>query len=160
MSDLLDWVEKSAIENLKTHHACADVIAKDAATTLTVFLAALGGGLAYGAKALDQNSFNWLSIGTIAFTGWFLVLSLLLVWKCLMFREMPNIYNEPRNIYQPSFSLEDLKEAEVIGLQRRIDVAAKSNVSVVKWLNGLRLAAAASPLVFIAAAFVAWRVAA
>ncbi|ABX15499.1 hypothetical protein UXJ26_24500 [Burkholderia multivorans] len=65
MSDLLDWVEKSAIENLKTHHACADVIAKDAATTLTVFLAALGGGLAYGAKALEQNSVNWLSVGIV-----------------------------------------------------------------------------------------------
>jgi hypothetical protein len=158
MSELLEWVEKSAIENLKAHHACADVIAKDAATTLTVFLAALGGGLAYAAKALEQHSLNWLSVGAMAFTAWFLVLSLLLVWKCLMFRELPSIYNEPRHIYQPDFSVDDLKEAEIHGLQRRIDTAAKSNAKVVKSMNRLRLAAAASPIVFIVAAVSAWKV--
>jgi hypothetical protein len=159
VSDLLKWVEKSAIENLKTHHACADLIAKDAVTTLTVFLAALGGGLAYGAKALEQNSCNWLSVGAMAFTGWFLALSLLLVWKCLMFREMPSIYNEPRNLYQPEFSVHDLREAEIQNLQQRIDMVATSNAIVVRWLNRLRLAAAASPVVFIVAASVAWWVA-
>lgn len=157
MSDLLDWVEKTAIENLKAHHACADVIAKDAATTLTLFLAALGGGLAYGAKALEQNSINWLSVGAMAFTAWFLILSLLLVRQCLTFRELPSIYNEPKNLYQPEFSVDQLKEVEVEGMQRRIDMAARGNAKIVKWLNGLRLAAAASPLIFIAAAFVAWK---
>lgn len=91
----------------------------------------------------------------MAFTGWFLILSLLLVWRCLMFRELPSIYNEPRNIYQPKYSLEDLKEAEVNDLQKRIDLAASSNAKVVKSLNRLRLAAAASPIVFIVFAAVA-----
>ncbi|KVT74813.1 MULTISPECIES: hypothetical protein [Burkholderia cepacia complex] len=158
MSELLEWVEKSAIENLKAHHACADVVAKDAATTLTVFLAALGGGLAYAAKALEQHSLNWLSVGAMAFTGWFLVLSLLLVSRCLMVRAMPSIYNEPRNIFQPEFSIDDLKEAEIQGLQQRIDMAAAGNAKVVKSLNRLRLAAAASPIVFIVVAVVAWKV--
>ncbi|WP_175729037.1 hypothetical protein [Burkholderia ambifaria] len=158
MSELLEWVENSAIENLKAHHACADVVAKDAATTLTVFLAALGGGLAYAAKALEQHSLNWLSVGAMAFTGWFLVLSLLLVSRCLMVRAMPSIYNEPRNIFQPEFSIDDLKEAELQGLQQRIDMAATGNAKVVKSLNRLRLAAAASPIVFIVVAVVAWKV--
>ncbi|AQV94759.1 hypothetical protein BJN34_12800 [Cupriavidus necator] len=157
MSELLDWVEKSAIENLKLHHASADVMAKDSATTLTVFLAALGGGLAYAAKAIEQNSLSWLSVGAIAFTVWFLILSLLLVRNCLMVREIPAVYNEPRNLYQPEFSVEALKEAEIEGLQKRIDTAASSNAKVAKWLNGLRLAAAASPLLFIFAAFAAWK---
>ncbi|NIF39552.1 hypothetical protein F3J14_01250 [Burkholderia sp. Tr-862] len=73
-----------------------------------------------------------------------------------MFRELPSIYNEPRNIYQPKYSLEDLKEAEVNDLQKRIDLAASSNAKVVKSLNRLRLAAAASPIVFIVFAAVAW----
>ncbi|OXJ36705.1 hypothetical protein CFB82_09650 [Burkholderia sp. HI2714] len=158
MSELLEWVEKSAIENLKAHHACADVIAKDAATTLTVFLAALGGGLAYAAKAVEQHSLNWLSIGAIAFTGWFLVLNLLLVVRCLVFRELPSIYNEPRNIFQPEFSVDELKEEEIQNLQQRIDTAASSNAKVAKSLNKLRLAAAASPIVFIVVAVVAWKV--
>ncbi|AET90693.1 hypothetical protein BYI23_B000860 [Burkholderia sp. YI23] len=79
-----------------------------------------------------------------------------------MFRELPSIYNEPRNLYQPKFSLEQMKEAEVEMLQTRIDAAALSNAAVVKSLNRLRLAAAASPIVFIvsASAVAAWKSAA
>ncbi|MBB5447101.1 MULTISPECIES: hypothetical protein [unclassified Paraburkholderia] len=157
MSDLLEWVEKSAIENLKTHHACADVIAKDAATTLTIFLAAVGGGLAYGAKAIEGGGVSWLSVGAMTFTAWFLILSLLLVQRCLMFRELPSIYNEPKNLYQPEFSLDAIKEVEIEGLQGRIDAAAQRNAQVATSLNRLRLAAAASPIPVIAAAVVAWK---
>lgn len=42
MSERLDWIEKSAIENMKMHHACADTLAKEAAVTLTVLLAGIG----------------------------------------------------------------------------------------------------------------------
>ncbi|WP_258179371.1 hypothetical protein, partial [Burkholderia multivorans] len=109
----------------------------------------------HGQNGIYRKNDTQLSVGTMAFTGWFLILSLLLVWRCLMFRELPSIYNEPRNIYQPKYSLEDLKEAEVNDLQKRIDLAASSNAKVVKSLNRLRLAAAASPIVFIVFAAVA-----
>lgn len=99
MSDLLDWVEKLVIENLKMYYVCVDVIVKDVVMMLIVFFVVFGGGFVYGVKVLDQNSFNWLLIGIIVFMGWFFVLSLLFVWKCFMFWEMLNIYNELRNIY-------------------------------------------------------------
>ncbi|WP_430227259.1 hypothetical protein [Paraburkholderia tropica] len=156
MSERLDWIEEAAIENMKAHHACADVIAKDAATTLTVFLAAMAGGMTYAAKAIEQKSWTWFSIGATAFTVWFFVLSALLVWKCLMMRPIPPVYNEPRNLNQSGFELEALKEAELEGFQRRIDEAASRNARVAKWLNGLRLSAVGSPIIFILAATVAW----
>ncbi|WGS47977.1 hypothetical protein LFL97_39320 (plasmid) [Burkholderia sp. JSH-S8] len=156
MRELQEWVENAAIENLKAHHACADLVAKDAATTLTVFLAAAGGGVAYAAKALEQHSVTWLSAGAIVFTLWFLVLSVLLVWKCLMLRPLPSIYNEPKNLYQPDHSLEALRAAEFKGMQRRIDEAAARNGNVVRWLNRLRLVAATCPVAFIVGAVAGW----
>ncbi|MFP3794702.1 hypothetical protein [Paraburkholderia sp. SIMBA_027] len=157
--ELQEWVEKAAIENLKEHYASADQIAKDATTTLTVFLAAVGGGLAYAAKAIEQHSVTWLSAGAIAFTVWFLVLSLLLVWKCMMLRPFSTVYNEPRSLYQPQYSLSQLREAEFKNLQNRINRAAQQNGKVARWLNRLRLAAAACPVAFIVGAAVGWAVA-
>lgn len=151
---LLEWVEKTAIENMKAQHGCADILAKDAATTLTVFLAGMAGGLTYSAKALDTGTWNWFSIGAGAFSAWFLVLSVLLVLKCLKVDAIPSIYNEPRNLYQPTYSLGDLKEAELRGIQQRIDASVARNAKVANWLNKLRLGAAASPAVFILSALV------
>lgn len=154
VSDKLDWIEAAALENMKAHHASADAIAKDAATTLTIFLAAMAGGLTYAAKGIDQNSWTWLPVGATAFTIWFFVLSALLVWKCLMMRPIPSGYNEPSNLNQPGFELDELKEAELGLLQDRINGAATRNAAVARWLNALRLSAVASPLVFTASALV------
>ncbi|MEI6001792.1 hypothetical protein H3V53_32950 [Paraburkholderia bengalensis] len=44
----IDWIEKPAVEILKAHHATADIIAQEAATTnLTGLLAGVAAGLAY-----------------------------------------------------------------------------------------------------------------
>ena len=150
MSDLLEWVEKAAIENLKGHHQSADQIAKDSVQTLTVFLLIMTGAVAYAANAFQKCQFDWISVGATVFTGWFLILSILLVWKCLPMREMPAIFNEPNNLYQPKYSLDLMREAELGNFQIRINQAAARNARIAKWLNGLRLAAAASPLVFTA----------
>jgi hypothetical protein len=156
VSDRLDWIEEAAIENMKAHHACADVIAKEAATTLTVFLAAMAGGMTYAAKAIEQKSWTWFSVGATAFAVWFFALSGLLVWKCLMMRPIPPVHNEPKNLNQAGFELDALKEAELDGFQRRIDESAARNRLVARWLNWLRLAAVASPVVFTLFAWAAW----
>ncbi|TPQ32028.1 hypothetical protein [Cupriavidus pinatubonensis] len=153
---LLEWAEKAAVENMKAHHASADFIAKEAATTLTVFLAGMGAAMAYAAKAIDEQKWGWFAVGATAFAAWFLMLSVLLVWKCLMMRPIPPVHNEPLHLYQPAFSLADMQEAELSGYQKRINEAARRNGRLVWWLNRLRLAAAASPLVFIAFAWAAW----
>lgn len=151
----LDWIEQAAVENMKAHHVCADVIAKDAATTLTVFLAAMAGAMTYAAKAIEQKSWTWFSFGATAFTVWFFALSALLVWTCLVMQPIAPVYNEPRNLNQAGFDLDALKEAELDGFQWRIGTAASRNAKVAKWLNGLRLAAVGSPVIFIVAAMAA-----
>jgi len=142
----LDWIEKIGTENMKLHHVSADNLAKDSATTLTVLLAGLGGSLAYAAKAFDE--WSSLSAGASALTVWLSVLSFYLVKKCLMTTAIPQVYNEPRNFLDKNYTIHELREAELVNLQVRIDDAAKRNANLAKHLNRVRRLAIASPVVF------------
>ncbi|WP_321853113.1 hypothetical protein [Burkholderia cenocepacia] len=146
--DRLDWIEKLAIENLKAHHVTADTIAKEASTTLTVLLAGAAGGMTYAAKALDAHNWTWFSFGAAVFTAWMTWLSYRCVKECLMISPIPQIYNEPRNLDAPDMSFSELRESEILGLQGRIDEAAKRNSDLSKKMNNIRRLAVASPLVF------------
>jgi hypothetical protein len=153
--DRLDWIEKSAIENLKAHHASADVIAKEATTTLTVLLAGVAGGLAYTGKALNTHSWTWFSFGAAIFTAWITWLSYRCVKECLMISPIPQIYNEPRNLNAPELTFRELREAEMLGMQNRIDEIAKRNGELARRLNIIRKLAVTSPIVF-ATSSLAW----
>ncbi|MCH1995317.1 hypothetical protein [Achromobacter xylosoxidans] len=155
MKELLDWVESAANENLKMHHASADFLAKEAQTTLTVLLAGMAGAVAYGAKAVEQDSWGWLAAGSGAFGLYLLSISWLLVLKCMRIAPMPQIYNEPDNLFRPALGLEWVRERELSNKQYAINEAAARNRRVARWLNRVRLSAVLSPLVFIFAS-VAW----
>ncbi|AZY48844.1 hypothetical protein ACLQ9F_11995 [Bordetella avium] len=149
MSDLLDWVEKAALENLRAHHQAADVIAKEATTTLTVLLAGMAGALAYAAKGVDAAAWTWLSVGAAAFSAYLLLLGLWLVLGCMKIGDLPAIHNEPGNLFQPGIPLEDLRKYELENMQLRINDAAARNSRVARALNNIRLAAILSPVVLI-----------
>ncbi len=136
----LDWIEKSAIENMKAHHASADVIAKEASTTL----------------AVEADSWTWYSFGAAMFTAWLTLLSYRCVTGCLMISPIPQIYNEPRNLDAPELTLSELRESEILGLQGRINEAAVRNGKLSKRMNRIRRLAVASPLVFLTSALVWW----
>ena len=51
----LEWIEKQAQESLKARFATADIVAKEAQTTLTVLLAGVGGSAAYAAKIFEPG---------------------------------------------------------------------------------------------------------
>ena len=50
----LEWIEKQAQESMRARFATADLIAKEAQTTLTVLLAGIGAAAAYGAMSRWQ----------------------------------------------------------------------------------------------------------
>ncbi|TDG25676.1 hypothetical protein EYW47_05825 [Paraburkholderia silviterrae] len=62
--------------------------------------------------------------------------------------------NEPRNIFQPTFSLESIKEVEFENLQQRIDETAARNARVADRLNRIRLCALLTPLIAAAVGLV------
>lgn len=146
MSDLLEWAEKQALENLRFHIQTAEQLAKDANSTLTLLLAGVGGLAAYLVKLLEGKA-DAVWIGAVgAFVVTLAVLAAVLIFNCLKTAPIDPPTNEPRNIYQPSFSWEALREAELHNIQGRIDQVVKRNRRVATWLDYVRLLAVCSPI--------------
>ncbi|HDR9161793.1 TPA: hypothetical protein QDB28_002161 [Burkholderia vietnamiensis] len=151
----LAWIEAAGIENMKAHHACADYLAKEASTTLTLTLAGMGGGLAYAAKAIDVHNWTWFSVGAAAFTAWMLIVSGYITLRCLRVAAIDQVYNEPKNLEKTGETFEYLRRCELLSLQQRIDRASARNAEFAKRLNRARICAIASPLALILSS-VAW----
>jgi hypothetical protein len=145
----LDWVEKAALENLRGHLQSADVLAKEAAATLTILLAGLSGAFTF---AVGTQSFR---VGAIILTVYLFVLCFVLVIRCMMIGRLPAITNEPRNLNQDGYELEALRRTELDNIQGRIDQTARRNAVTARWLNYVRLGAILSPAIFIVATFLA-----
>lgn len=141
---------------MKLHHVCADNLAKDSATTLTVLLAGMGGSFTYAVKVFDSGSWSALTIGAFFLTIWFAALGFYLVMKCLMATPIPQIYNEPTHLNAKGVDWEVIREAELGNLQARINDAVQRNRALAKHLNRVRKLAVSSPLVFIGSALVFW----
>ena len=75
-----------------------------------------------------------------------------LVAKCMMFVSYPALYQDPKNLLQPTYSINELRAAEINNLDERIAEAANINLKRAKRLNQIRIAAALSPLLFALAA--------
>ena len=152
---VLDWAEKAGLENLKFRLQNAETLAKEAATTLTVLLAGIGGALSYAAKYYDgKPPALSLVVGATALAVWLMFLSVLLVHYCVRTLPLQTPTNEPENLYQPKFALDVLREVELQGIQRRINQTVKRNSTVAQWLDRVRYGAVFSPLIFLIAAWV------
>jgi len=150
MEKLIDWVEKNALENLRFRLQNAETLAKDASSTLTWVLAAMGGTLAYSVKGLEDGSLAPLIAGTLSASLWLAICAGLLVIRCIQTRELVAPTNEPSNIFQPEHSLDDLRRAELRNIQERIELATARNRTVAYWLDKCRLMLTFTPLVFLA----------
>ena len=155
MSELLDWVEKQALENLRFRIQDADNLTKESNTTLTILLAGMGASLAYGIKLLEGKPEMWVVLAVFVFSAYLLVLSAVLIFKCLNISAIPAPTNEPQHLYQVNFALDKLREVELKNIQDRINEAVQRNDTVASWLNRVRLLAVCSPIVFVISALAA-----
>lgn len=152
MTELIDWVETQAHENLKFRLNCLENILKECNITLTILLAGVGTTAAYAFKLFNSSdSKQWLIFGIISLCLYFLVLSGFLISKCMKIDEIQVPTNEPDNLYQKQYTLLQIREAELINTQNRINKAVARNLKVAEWLNRIRLLILFSPVVFIVA---------
>jgi hypothetical protein len=156
MSDKLDWIEKQAAENLKFRLQICETLAKDANNLLTVLIAAIGAVVAYAINSVSDDNLNMLSIGAIAMTAWLMLVATGLVVKCIVTTDLMPPGNEPKNLSLNGYSLEQIRKFELDNVQNSINHVAIRNQNTVYWLDKARLAAVASPIVFILAAAVFW----
>ncbi len=153
MSELIDWVEKQALENIRFRLQNSENLAKEASTTLTLLLAGIGGALAYAVKGFEADPISNLTAGAVALAAWFMIVAMLLVFHCLMTKSLPVPTNEPSNLYNKQMDFLQLREAELRNLQERISQITDRNHRYAAWLDRVRLIAIASPLVFAIAAW-------
>jgi hypothetical protein len=151
MNDLIDWVEQAALENIRFHLQNADNLAREATTTLTIFLAGIGGTMAHAVKGFEKSPVTDGCIASAVLAAYLTVLAALLVFKCMKIAPIPAPTNEPKNLYQPKFDLAKLKEIELDNLQQRIEQAVERNDTTTGWLNKARMLATFSPVIWVLA---------
>jgi hypothetical protein len=150
----LEWIEKQAQESLKSRFATADLLAKEAQTTLTVLLAGVGGSAAYAAKIFESTTPGPIAIASAVVCAYLVALCILLVLRCMMFQSFPALSQDPKNLMHPTYSLDAIREEEVKNIGERIAEAKEKNDVRAKRLNGFRIAAALSPVVFVVTAMI------
>ena len=123
-------------------------IKQEAATTLTVLLAGVGGALTYAVKVLEPGSAGPVAFGAAVLCVYLSVLSALLVSIVMLLGEVPQTHNEPKNLKQTQFSLDRMRDKELDNLQHRIDQYAAYNKIKARYLNLIRTLAIVSPLIF------------
>ena len=82
-------------------------------------------------------------------------LSIVLVVACMMFQSYPALAQDPSNLMQSTYSIDELREEEVKNIGVRIKEAATINAKRAGRLNKLRIATALSPILFAATALMA-----
>jgi hypothetical protein len=144
----LDWIEKAAIENLKGRIATADILAKEAVTTLTVLLAGAGGGWALGLKLFDEQA-STSAVAAFIAGAWLTILSMALVWLCMKIDSIPAVYNQPRELLgrdAQGATFDQWRRYELNNIEDRIKDAVARNDKVAVRLNWIRVLATLTPI--------------
>ena len=155
MDDKIDYIERAALENIRSHIKNADDIAKEAQSTLVVLMAAAGAAIAYSLSAIDAGMVTAASFSAGVLAIYISILAIVLVIRCMMMGDLQAPTNEPKNLDAPELSLETLRIAELQSIQKRIDLNVERNNRVADQLNRVRGFAAAGPIICVCA-FYLW----
>lgn len=150
MHEVLDYAEKAGLENLKFRLQNAETLAKESNGILTILLAGIGGAMALATKGFEQAHPlpSAITVGAVGLAVWLMVAAAVLVVFCMLSMDLPAPTNEPLNLYQPDFALEQIRVVELRNLDLRIKQATARNHRVAAWLDRVRLLAILSPLAF------------
>ena len=143
MTTVLDWAEKAGIENMRDHVNNADIIQKQASTLLTLLLSGAGAALYFGMQHEE------LRLSALVVSFWLFGLATMLTLTCLMFGDFPSVWNEPKNLNQKDYELDQLREFELENLQKRINDAISLNFTKSLRLNKCILATCFTPIIAI-----------
>jgi hypothetical protein len=146
--ELIDWLENTAIANLRSKHENADLIMREANTTLTIILSGIGVTTAYFANQWNIN--KDIAIISLFVSFYLIVCALCLVRKCLYLKDFPALYNEYKNLNQPSIEFEKLRHQELANIQKRCEDADEIILDRSIWLNRIRISVALSPVFTVA----------
>lgn len=150
MTKLIEYAEKAGFDNMHERIEVAGTIQREANTVMALVIAGAGAALVFAAS--DKGASVGLTGAAIAVSLYLFSLAALLNWKCLGLIAYPACCNVPKNLNQPEYELEQVRQWELENLQARIDQAIAINEQRSSWLNGCRYAATLTPII----AMVGW----
>lgn len=159
-SDRLKWAEEHGSKNLGEKFTTGDNMNKEAQTTLTYVLTAMGGTFAFAFQALSGDSgakdgirgvhLNPLIAGVAFMCLYFTLLGIFLVLRTMLIGEFPSPYQEPLNLTKDKDrTLDEVRDAEIRAITIRI---AQANVWIgrkSRAINLARVLLVVSPVVFV-----------
>lgn len=152
--ELVNWVESNANEALKFSLGVTESLLKDAGSLLNILIAGVGGALAFLIPQLQGGSIGWLAVA-IGSSGIYLAITgAVLLHKVIRTTDLQSVGNLPSALYQPKYSLIDLKVAENENIEIKRGRALNRNILMAKWLDSCRYLTLATPIVFIASGLV------
>lgn len=157
MKELIDYAERMGLENLRSRLQVVETLARESNALLMILLAGIGGSLAYAVKGIENAAICSLTAGSVAFCAWLMGTAGLLVYFCIMTDDLQTPTNEPMNLYQPEYTVEEIRAVELRNIDSRIKLTIARNQRVAFWLDRVRIMAIASPVVFAITA-IAWAV--
>jgi len=148
----LDYIEREAGKNAEFHLKDMECLNREAHATLSFLFVVVSASFAGAVRLWQTSQFPERGWG-LALFSLCLYLSLLaacITRCCLMVEDVMPPSNEPENLkLQEGFVSEQIREAELGNLQKRIDFNAARNERVGDRLNRVRLLICASPVVFL-----------
>lgn len=150
----LDFIEAAAKGNAAFHLACAEALAKESNTLLTIVLTGAGASFGYAISLAEKNAPQWLLCGLGTVSIYLFAVAALTTWKCLWVGDIHPPENEPKNLIHDDFDVDAVRRAELNNKQECINRNKDRNTKTGLWLNRCRLFAAATPVVFAAVALV------
>ena len=151
---LRDWAEGLGYQALKARVDSGAAIAAQANTALALMLAGMAGCLVWGLKVLEPGALP-VAWGAAAVAAYLALVAMATVHWCINLQDAPALYNRPGNLVLLNATLEQVRMGELANLDERICQQTALNARKAHALNRARLAATASPAVFILAVVIA-----
>jgi len=145
---MLEWAESMALENLRSHLNALAAIKQETVITLSVLFAAMAGCIAYLGQHTNGKHLDPVAWGAVFAAIWLFAVCAALIIQCLRVADAPTPTNNGSVLYQPQFTLEQVRKVELANIDARSTQAQQRAARDSKWLNWLRMAALLTPLAF------------
>lgn len=145
--ELIDYAETQGRENYAWHDAANAATRHEANVTLAFLIA--GGAAALGTGISSAGAPHGQAL--IVLAVWLFLLAAAVQLRCLHFTPQMAPANHPLNVYLPQFDTLGIREIQLQHLEQAILHAIAEGNAKAKRLARLRLAACASPLIYLIA---------
>jgi hypothetical protein len=154
--DLIDYAEQQGLANFQWQQRVNETTRQESNLTLGFLFTGGAACIAWALSQLTSSSPHWpLAIAVIITSLWLFALAAAVQFKCLAFKPALPPANHPLNLYKPEFDTLGIREINLHHMEDAILYAIRNGQKKAKALVKIRFAACATPLVFLAAWYLA-----